>query len=156
MAKYPNASFRLGDLANEVVARGKNASQVAKRDLDRYYSLMRRVLPRFNEEEAGFILEAIARMRSVEHTPRQDARQPAALDLVSEYRNFLWATIRMADDTFGLSEKYNVELDKLESRLRELHPCQQMAVLDAVERALRLKERDARKAAAKVGLVGPA
>ncbi len=156
MPKYPNASFRLGNLADEVLARGKNASKVAKRDLDRYYSLLRRVLPRFDEEEAGFILESIDLMRSAERTPQQDVQQPATPDLVSEYRNFLWATIRMADDTFSLSEKYNVRLDKLESRLRELHPCQQLAVLDAVERALRLRERDPRKAAAKVGLVGPA
>jgi len=153
MIKYPNASFRLGDLADEVAARGKNAGQVAKRDLARYYFLLRRVLPRFDEEQAGFILESIHRLQSIApQITQRGGRSRPSTDLVKEYRNSLWTTVRLADNTFALSESFSVDLKKLETRLRKLQPWEELAVLDAVERALRLRGWDARRAAVKVGL----
>ena len=153
MRAYPNASFRLGDLSDEVLARGKNAGQIAKRDLMRYYSLLRRLRPRFDEEEAGYIIAALSFLQSqTSQRVRSGRAKKTQPDLVSEHRNSLSAAVRQADDIAGLSEKYHIDLTKLEAKLRELDQAEELAVLDAVEQALTLTERDPRRAAKRVGL----
>src|SRR2546430_7043889 len=94
VAKYPNASFRLGDRAAEVFARGKNSGRIAKRDLNRYYVLLRRVRPRFSVDEGGLIIEALDLLRTQEQQRLPaSARRFADRDLVGEYRNSLPAVI---------------------------------------------------------------
>lgn len=114
-------AFRAGDLLAHLDARtytsmADSVSEVAKRDLDRYYDMLARSLPTFTVAEASLICDAL----------NGSLLQPASAPL-------LWAEISDALDD-GLAEKWGVDGPALVARLRLLTPFQALAVEDAVER----------------------
>ena len=114
---------------------------VARRDLHRYYGLLRVALPQFAEPEGLLIIEALAGQGSSEHGARM-----------------LWAHIEEAIENDGLDEKYGVDREALVRRLRrDFNRIELMAIVDAAERAWghmhTAPRMDAMAAARKVGLV---
>lgn len=131
--------FRPGKLVRELLARGEPAerSWVARRDLERYYAVLRYSLEEIDltEAEALLVLEAL---------------QGSALDAIS-YR-LLWKEVEDALSLHQLDRKWQVDGAALVARLRALSPGAAMAVADAAERASRA-EGDLRAAVRAVGLV---
>lgn len=114
-------SFRLGrsdtGLSHEVARRvdGRHSrNEVARRDLERYYAVLRRSLPTFDRQEALAILDAT----------NGTAFDPTTVGL-------LWADV---DDAEGLGEKWGIDRHALVARLRGLTYAESMALVDAAER----------------------
>ena len=119
----PLIRFRAGPILNEIRARTRGSpvvslGQTARRDLTRYYALLRASTPKFSEPEASLILDALNGTLLDEHTYR-----------------LLWAEVDDAIRLDGLDEKWGVHAGELVTRLRNLSPAECMAVIDAVERA---------------------
>lgn len=91
-------------------------SEIAKRDLERYYALLRRSLPTFTEPEASLILDALNGMPT----------EPHSVALVT--------TIVDAIRLNALDQKWGVDGDTLSVRLVRLTPFELLAIADAVER----------------------
>lgn len=120
MLKQP-LTFRAGELEPALLARADNedqrvVSEIARRDLTRYYQLLRMTLPTFAEGEASLLCDVLNGTRLDEHT-----------------MTLLWAEISdaLAD---GLAEKWEVDGPALVARLRALTPAEAYAVVDACER----------------------
>lgn len=92
-------------------------SQIAARDLDRYYTLLRRSLPTFTEAEACLIVDACSDWHVEPHSA-----------------SLLWAQVDDAIRNNGLDGKWHVDGATLTARLRILTPFESLAVVDAVER----------------------
>ncbi len=175
---YPSVNFRLGDLGSSVFERGQ-PNHVVKRDLQRYYSLLTKVLPRFERTEAIFLLLAL-------HDLGGDVASVifGRLNLLWAYVHGLrdFADVEDPEDILygprgrrlgrGRAPKYEAEVkqlfadlknqkisevvEQLVERLRTLDPCQALAVVDAVERAWMKAEEDdltLAEASERVGLV---
>lgn len=129
----PPIQFRDVEIERELAARGDNPNLVAKRDLERYYALLRQSLPTFSRSEASLIVDALNGTLIEPHTAR-----------------LLWAAI---DDALydGLAEKWGVDGLALVARLRRLTPFEALAVVDAAERYWR--DHEAADALERVGLV---
>ncbi len=117
----PTISFRLGrsqtGLSHEIARRvdGRHsANDVARRDLERYYEVVRRALPTFGRQEALAIL---------------DATNGTAFDATTV--TLVWADV---DETEGLGEKWGVDHAALVARLRGLSYAECVALVDACER----------------------
>ena len=93
-------------------------SSTAKRDLERYYTVMTDELARLRltESEWALVREACG-----------------ATTTVTTYRH-LWAAVSDALQDGALARKWGVAGDALVARLRALGPGAAMAVVDAVER----------------------
>lgn len=89
---------------------------VARRDLERYYEMLRRNLPTFSMEEALLLVD-------VEN----------GHIVMPEMVSMLWAEVQDALDE-GYAEKWHVDGPTLVKRLRALTPFQCMAIADAIER----------------------
>lgn len=118
-------SFRPGEIKDDLIARtrggtedatGKWLSQIAQRDLERYYYLLRVSLPTFTVNEAQLICDVMNGTITEPHTA-----------------SLLWANVADALED-GYAEKWSVDGDALVKRLRALTPFEQLAVADAVER----------------------
>jgi hypothetical protein len=150
--------YSAGDIEREIEARATQGreSVVAKRDLGRYYSLLRRSLPTFTIGEARVIMRAVteaaapspgrrgrdedggfrvdppmlwayvARMKDVVEDDR--ARRAEILSRVGVHLN---ADGRVRMEPFPHAE---VDVDELIARLRLLTFAEALAVVDAVER----------------------
>lgn len=150
--QYPRVSFRLGALLTEIEARGDSPNRVARRDLERYYDLLRKVLPPFEENEGVALLQALetwtptrggirgrpgARARRARGRPGARGAGPGALDLA-------WAVSRTTAGRIGergaagRPAPRRIDSNDLASRLRDLHPSESLAVVDALEQALHL------------------
>lgn len=95
---------------------GSSPSLIARRDLERYYRLLRRSLRTFSEPEAKLIVRAC-----VGWHPDADSV------------HFLWAQVDEAIRSQHLDEEYGVDGATLVERLRGLTPFEAMAVADAAE-----------------------
>ena len=150
--------YSAGDIEREIEARATQGreSVVAKRDLGRYYSLLRRSLPTFTIGEARVIMRAVteaaapspgrrgrdedggfrvdppmlwayvARMKDVVEDDR--ARKTEILSRIGEHLN---ADGGARMESFPHAE---VDVDELIARLRTLTFAEALAVVDAVER----------------------
>lgn len=117
-------------------------STVAKRDLERYYQVVRDSTPRFKEHEARAIVEAL-------NGQEIDART---------YR-YAWAAVE-TELRARLAARWHVEAGPLVERLRNLSPGATMALVDAVERVWVAVQKYPKERVSKilveVGLVEPA
>jgi len=150
--------YSAGDIEEEIEARAVQGREsiVAKRDLGRYYSLLRRSLPTFTIGEARVIMRAVteaaapspgrrgrdedggfrvdppmlwayvARMKDVVEDDR--ARKTEILSRIGEHLN---ADGRARMESFPHAQ---VDVDELIARLRTLTFAEALAVVDAVER----------------------
>jgi hypothetical protein len=117
--------FRAGDtLFPEIQVRdeGHGIGQTARRDLERYYYMIRSQTPKFSEPEARLLLDALSGIITEPHTAR-----------------LLWAVVDDAIRLGRLDEKWRVDGRALVQRLRyDLCPFEALAVTDAVERVWNL------------------
>ncbi|GHO89257.1 hypothetical protein [Dictyobacter formicarum] len=95
---------------------GKPAGEIARRDLVRYYSLLRQSLPAFQMAEAMLIVEALQ-------------RNPPDMEQVQR----LWISVEQAVKADQLEQRWRVNAAALVERLRTLTPAECMAICDAVE-----------------------
>lgn len=116
--------------------KGLSLSLVARRDLQRYYALMRRSLPAFSEPEASLIVDAMRGARTEPHTVE-----------------VLWAGVDDAVRGESLDEKWDVDGAALVDRLRSLTPFGALTVADACERFWRRTDLSTGENLRRVGLV---
>ena len=108
------------DVLKQVEERGGARSTIITRDLERLYTLYRRVLKRtsLTIDEACLITDALN----------------GSL-MTADTAHLLWASIEDAIKYEGLAEKWNVDGRALVEKLRcSLNETQTMAVIDAAER----------------------
>lgn len=136
--EYPRAQFILGELTLDIETRRRGDEaygSVAKRDLERYYELLRRSLPAFTEAEASVLVDACDEWRIEAHSA-----------------SLLWAKVDEAIAANGLDQQRSVDGPALVARLRSLAPFEALAVCDAIER-FRLDPNPTVTALVRVGLV---
>lgn len=113
--------FRAGDtLLLEIQARdeGHGSGATARRDLERYYYMIRSSTPKFGEAEARLLVDALSGIITEPHTA-----------------HLLWAVVDDAIRLGRLDEKWGVDGWELVRRLRhDLTPFEALSVADAVER----------------------
>ncbi len=113
--------FRAGDtLQLEIQARneGHGPGPTARRDLERYYYMIRSSTPTFSEAEARLLVDALSGIITEPHTA-----------------HLLWAVVDDAIRLGRLDEKWGVDGWALVQRLRnDLTPFEALAIADAVER----------------------
>lgn len=121
--KYPTVNFRLtgrmeDDLNNRTGGEAGSRHAVAKRDLERYYELLRRELRTvsLSREEVMLLLDV----------SNGTLWQPFSIPL-------LWAEVEDSLED-GLAEKWGVDGPALVERLKAFTPGQAFAVVDALER----------------------
>jgi hypothetical protein len=133
-------AFRPGELLPALLERGVEDARhlVARRDLERYYALLRDALASVRLEEAEALLLA-------------DVLNGTLVDAHS-YR-LLWAEVEDACRQDGADRRWGVDGLALAARLRAMAPCELMAIADAVERAWLRAEPDMRDRLRAVGLV---
>lgn len=126
--------FRGIEIEADLNQRGDALGLVAKRDLERYYTLLRDEFAtlRLTEAEASLLCDVCNGTIWEPHTMR-----------------LLWAQI--ADAEPELFEKWGVDQAPFISRLRQLTPGQTFAIVDAIERFWRAPNEPDRLRA--VGLV---
>jgi hypothetical protein len=118
---YPRVMFRLNKelkpFLTERTQEKQSLEQVVRRDLERYYEMLRRSLPTFSMSEARLICNAL----------NGNIIRPESVHLI-------WAEV---SDTLeeGIIDEDGVDGPALVKRLRALTPFECMAVADAVERA---------------------
>lgn len=126
----PQITFRAGPVEEHLASRAgqrSSASEVAKRDLERAYTLLALELrrSRLSEGEASLIVDAC---RTWLVTP----------DTIP----YLWSEVADSDEHEDTGEKWGVALRDLTPKLRALGPLRSWAVVDAVERFWRLVAED--------------
>ncbi|WP_250126382.1 hypothetical protein [Chroococcidiopsis sp. CCMEE 29] len=113
-------TFQDGELKGWLRNRGESTSVIARRDLKRYYTLLKRCLGtlHLSENEAALICEAL---------------KDYQLEDNIEQIGVMWGKI---DDAIGLNQldsKWQVNGQALVRKFQSLTPCQIFAVIDAVE-----------------------
>lgn len=113
--------FRAGaTLLLEIQARdeGHGSGPTARRDLERYYYMIRSSMPAFSKAEARLLVDALSGIITEPHTA-----------------HLLWAVVDDAIRLGRLDEKWGVDAWALVQRLRhEISPFAALAIADAVER----------------------
>lgn len=138
-SKYPSVSFRPGEVLDQALSERTdegNKNQVAKRDLGRYYALLKAALPAFTEDEGLLIVSALNGVLC----------SPGTL-----YGNIAAAIAEELHDQFDL------DYEGFLVRLRSLSMLEAQAVIDAVERfwtgKLYKSSAESKAALYRVGLV---
>lgn len=130
--------FRAGPILKELDRRTGEGSRdlIAKRDLVRYYVLLKRISStiELSRPEVDLICDALRNRTFDEQT----------FDLI-------WAGIQEETRLRKLDRKYHVDGDKLVERLQDMRPGQKIALLDAIE--ICLKRGGDAEAIAESGLV---
>lgn len=118
--------FRPGNLMAELLNRTgefDSPDLIARRDLGRYYSLIRRSVPKFTHEDVEILTMAC------EFWTVTDADQA----------RHIWAEVEIwleeSAPQSGYSDEWINDHRGLVDRLKELEPVESMAVSDAIERA---------------------
>lgn len=119
----------------EVDARGDNRSAVISRDLERYYTLLQRVIKRvrLSVEEACLIVDALNGILIDANTVQ-----------------LLWANVADAISLDRLDQKWGIDGQFLIEKLRGLNELQAMALVDAAERFWEKPEGDIRERVAQI------
>lgn len=146
---YPQVKFRTGkDLEAELSSRSDEQSdsaysRIAKRDLDRYYALLRLSLPRFSEEEALILVNAL---NGAKYEPEMAHR--LYVD-VQEY-------LEESNEGYH-SEPVSNDVRTLVLRVKAMSHLECMAIIDAAERfwqgAYHKKPEEVRQHLLETGLV---
>jgi hypothetical protein len=120
---YPRIQFQI--IKREMKARleerkqntDSSINQVARRDLERYNTLVDAVRPTFAENEARLLLDVFndKRFEPIETTLR-----------------LLWASLDDAEDIYY--QKHGVEKEAFVSRIHDLSEAEALATIDAIER----------------------
>lgn len=97
-------------------------SETARRDLERYYDLLTRSLPKFSAGEAMLLADVL---NGTIHAPYSVS--------------LLWAQVSDAVQD-GYAQKWQIDGSALVERLRSLTPFECMAIADAIERAWNTQE----------------
>lgn len=131
-------AFGSPELDAALRSRGDEPNEVAVRDLQRYYALLPRATPRFKEEEASLLVEALAGQA----IPMDDIRG-------------VWSIVQKRMQRDMLDRRWFVDGVSLVAKLRFMEPWQLMALIDAIERYGRLPvdEMGMEEALRAVGLV---
>jgi hypothetical protein len=131
-------AFGSAELDAAIRSRGDDLNQIAARDLQRYYALLSRATPRFKEEEACLLAEAL----SGHSIPTEDIRR-------------VWSVVQKGIQRDMLDRRWFVDGVSLIAKLRFMEPWQLMALIDAIERYSRLPvdEMGMEEALRAVGLV---
>lgn len=123
---YPQVKFRTGkDLEAEFASRSDEQSdsvfsRIAKRDLERYYTLLPGSLPTFTEGEAIILVNALNGAKYPQ--PEQACR------LYVDVQEYL-------EESEAYSQKpVNDDAPALVFRVKEMSPIECMAIIDAAER----------------------
>jgi hypothetical protein len=131
------------ELAARAGAPGERPGLVAKRDLGRYYALireeLRRLSPPLTQAEASLICDAC------NGTWMGDEYSPGPM--------ILWAEVADACRLNELDAKWGVDGDALVARLQRMTPGQLMAIADAVERFWLEPDLDTEEGLRRVGLM---
>ena len=121
--------FRPGDLLKELHLRAGSDGAVAKRDLERYYFIVKESQP------VNFTLnEMLAIINSLMHPAAVETPSPSAI------KKYLWAEIIEGADYSkeelrnDLEEKYQVDLGKLARKVKKLSHAETFALQDLSER----------------------
>jgi len=112
-------------------------SDIARRDLERYYDMLIRVLPTFSEDEALLLCQVLNGATIHQYNAQ-----------------LLWSEVNIAIEE-GDAKQWNVNGPCLVKRLRGLTPFECMAIEDAVERYWKsVSRRDARLPRVRLYAVG--
>jgi hypothetical protein len=133
-SRYSKIQVHPGKELAEQLSRRGDINSVARRDLTRYYDLLTSALPTLSVEEALLLCDALNGVL---------LREPGTL----------WGNIATLED--GGFEKWGVDRAAFLSRLARFSLLEELAVIDAVERAWNAPENsvDLRKRVILVGLV---
>jgi hypothetical protein len=128
--------FRPGDIVKEVEERTDGTTSpdlVAKRDLSRYYTMLRRSLltMSWSRNEAMLLVDALSDLAVGEG------------DSAITTAELAWAKVDNAIRDQGLARKWNVNGTELVKNLRDMTVCHSVALIDAVERYRALGMRGA-------------
>jgi hypothetical protein len=117
--------FRDVEVERELDRRSNNHNYAARRDLARYYELLRREMRSLGllEQDEFLIAEACAGM---EFTP--------------DTAPFIRTAVREAMEESNLAEKWRVNPEQLNAKLKKLTPGQAMALVDWIESCVRWPE----------------
>lgn len=126
----PPIQFRDAALEAELDRRSSNHNFAARRDLARYYELLKRERDalRLLEEEELLIAEAC---RDMEFT--------------FDTAPYIRTVVHEAMEESNLAEKWHVNPDRLNAKLKNLTPGQAMALVDWIERSHHVPERAERE-----------
>lgn len=126
----PRIQFRaIGSLADNLSERAERLenntsaeeeillSEVARRDLERYYSILKRSTPLFSENEAMLLADAL---------------NGTLFDVQTAH--FLWASISDALCDGTLAKKWKVDGNALVQRIQSLSYAEILACIDSIER----------------------
>lgn len=132
------SAFDSPELDAALRSRGDDPNQIATRDLQRYYTLLPRATPRFSEEEASLLVDALAG-RTID---------------IDDVRG-VWSVVQKGIQRDMLDRRWFVDGVSLVAKLRFLDPLQRVALIDAIERYARLpvEEMGMGEALRAVGLV---
>lgn len=116
-------SFRPGSLRKDLESRARrdqiSISLVARRDLERYYALMKNAIPKFSLPEALLIV---------------DSSNSVYFGNIPATCNFIWMKVADSIKIDGLDEKWDVDGESLVNRLSKLSLAENLAIADAAER----------------------
>ncbi len=115
------SAFGSAELDAALQSRGDDPKQIAARDLLRYYALLPRATPRFSEEEASLLVDALAGRTIQTDDPRA-----------------VWSAVQKGIQRDMLDRRWFVDGVSLVATLRFLDPVQRVALIDAIERYSRL------------------
>lgn len=115
-------NFRAGEIQDDLAARSSNEQRralTAKRDLERYYAMIKQTLAKWSlsEGEASLIVDVLNGTITEPHS--------AAL---------LWAEIDDAITNDGVAERWSVDGEELVYNLRRASAFEALALIDAAER----------------------
>lgn len=120
----PLISFRGGELLPDLESRNPNApGQAAKRDLERYYSLLRHALEQlaFDLADAALVVDAL------------HGQIPAGFDRWSDWLHYT-VTAAVVEGDEDLPGKWHADWLELSEKLARLDEASAIAVIDAAER----------------------
>ena len=120
--------FRPGELLKELKLRGGSEGYIAKRDLERYYFMIRESQP------SGFTVnEMLAIISSLSTPAYSETPTPATI------KKYLWAEIIEGADScqdfdIDYEQQYQVDMDKLAKKVKKLSLAETFALQDLAER----------------------
>jgi hypothetical protein len=113
---YDSGSLQSAIISRTSEERPVSISMVAKRDLERYYEVLRKSLPKFSVGEASLLVDALNGCQF----------EPYSISM-------LWANVSDAVKE-GYGKKWEVDGSAFVERLRAFSYAECMATVDAVER----------------------
>jgi hypothetical protein len=118
---YPHIQFAATQIANKIRARKRSTdtseSITARRDLRRYYKVVKESVPLFTHGQASLLCDLL---------------KDTMLEPIDRAPDLIWIEVQDAPD--DLFDKWDAGRDQLERRLADLSFAKALATIDAVER----------------------